>query len=109
MGKTSGSDWIGNCFFTTKFLTLRAIQKYYWFRFSKEHPGVVFVKERNDGVEVSKTILRKNVAVQRGERPIVIPEVGLSHERATYLYRFLRPLVREAYRDVTFPPVDTEE
>ena len=100
-------DW--KSFFTTKFLPLRGIQKYYWFRFSKDHPGVVFVKERSDGVEVSKTILRKNVAIQRGERPSVIPEGGLSHQRATYLYRFLRPLVREEYRDVTCPPVDTEE
>ncbi len=79
-------------------------RKYQYFRVVAEEPGVVAVRTGADACELKINIL-KNAAYTftSTNRPVAVPEAGLSHARQNYLFRTVRPYVRPAFQDETCP------
>ncbi|XP_060577599.1 uncharacterized protein LOC132734769 [Ruditapes philippinarum] len=96
-------DW--KTFLPRFFLPLRGIQRYHYFRVTKD---AVYVKERSTDVEQQVTILKRNATVPEDILPAVLLPGGLSRARQQYLYKNVRPFVRQVYRDVTCPPLREE-
>lgn len=101
-------DW--KTFLGDAFKPVKAVRKYHHFRFSSLNPGVVFVKETSDPTEaeVPHQLLRRPGTVFDGTLPQVLPPGGLSVERQAYLYKSIRPFVREAYKDTLCPRAHEE-
>uniref|UniRef100_A0A8W8MD39 Uncharacterized protein n=1 Tax=Magallana gigas TaxID=29159 RepID=A0A8W8MD39_MAGGI len=78
-----------------------------WEWFPCEDPGYVFLKESVDSVETQVSIL-KNVITDPQTRPRVITPPGLSGDQQLYLYRNVRPYVRQQHRDDVCPPPTKE-
>ena len=84
-------------------IPLRGIQKYYHFQFRADDPGYVYVKTDIDGPEQRRRILKKNALLTDTDRPPVLSPAELTRDRQEYLYRSVRPYVRERYKDLTCP------
>nr|XP_022337269.1 uncharacterized protein LOC111133299 [Crassostrea virginica] len=100
-------DW--KTFLAEDFLPLPGIRKYHYFRFSAMNPGVVFVKETSADEEFPISMSRSSTADLSCRRlPQVLVKGDLSSERQRYLYRHVRPFVKDPAKDVTCP-APTEE
>ncbi|XP_061178380.1 uncharacterized protein LOC133187022 [Saccostrea echinata] len=92
------------------FNSLPGISKYHSFRFHVDFPGFVFVKENSDSAE-KKIKISKPDGLQQipGNFPRELAPLGMSRERAQYLYKKVRPYVRPRCQDELCPPAQTEE
>ncbi|XP_033097708.1 uncharacterized protein LOC117101762 [Anneissia japonica] len=88
-----------NTFISSFCKTLPDIQKYHHFRFTKDDPKCVFVKEHVNAVEKRIAILKKKATVPRFLPPFEAPP-GLSVKRKHYLYKYIRPYVRPEHQDL---------
>ncbi|XP_034338748.2 uncharacterized protein [Magallana gigas] len=100
-------DW--KSLLADEFCPIQGIRSYHHFRFSALNPGVVFVKKISEDDERPITLCRSPTAdFSSSTHPLVLAKGGLSSERQRYLYKSLRPFVREHARDLTCP-APTEE
>ena len=66
------------------------------------------MREYADGPETSVKILKSEPeALADQVMPDILPPAGLTRERESYLYRMIRPYVRDPYKNLTCP--DPEE
>ena len=94
---------------SVRFKPLKGISKYRVFEFTDEFPGQVLVRKESGG-DGERIMLLKDPSYrfESDLRPEPVPAAGLSVERQKYLYKHVRPHVREMYRDVTCPPPSEE-
>lgn len=79
-------------------------RNYQYFKFSSDNPGMVTVRTERHGVETALQITKsQNHVFAVDQMPDVLPAAGLTVERQRYLYRIVRPFVRDMYQDVTCP------
>ena len=70
------------------FKRLPNIKSYHHFRFSKDEPGKVYVKQSSSSPEESLMLLKnRTVLPPASQLPAKIDPTGLSQERKQYLYR----------------------
>ncbi|XP_053376640.1 uncharacterized protein LOC123565268 [Mercenaria mercenaria] len=112
---TYGADgWIWRAwkvFLSDRFKKVPNISKYHSFRFTIEQPGVVYMKVNADDVDEIRFIICKthHLPMDVTDIPDVLPPGGLSKERQEYLFRHVRPLVRQPFQDILCPiPTQTE-
>ncbi|XP_053375897.1 uncharacterized protein LOC123531691 [Mercenaria mercenaria] len=112
---TYGADgWIWRAwkvFLSDRFKKVPNISKYHSFRFTIEQPGVVYMKENADDIDEIRFIICKThyLPMDVTDIPDVLPPGGLSKERQEYLFRHVRPLVRQPFQDILCPiPTQTE-
>ena len=88
----------------THFRKIPGIVSYQHFRFSSEHPGDVFVRELPQSEEKRITLLKRPIDYSTFVYPPpIVKPVGLSPERAWYLYDSIREHCEDDFRDVTCP------
>ncbi|XP_056002594.1 uncharacterized protein LOC130049247 isoform X2 [Ostrea edulis] len=90
----------------TTFQPLKGIRKFHYFTFSALLPGVVLCSVDVDGDKVP-VILSNHDQISVNLPPEIMPG-GLSRERQEYLYKHIRPHVRECFRDTTCPEFHEE-
>ena len=93
-------DWAG--FLSSHFRRLDGIKKYHHFRFERDHPGVVFLKETATAEE-TRCLLSGVWSPSPADKPPPITPKGLSLERREYLYQRIRQYCREGTRDAVCP------
>ena len=80
------------------------IKKYHHFRFSKDEPGKVYVKEFSSSAEHSQMLLKSRTTLPP---PSVLPPnvrpQGLSQERKQYLYREIRQFCKPGTENFVAP------
>lgn len=80
------------------------------FRFSSLSPGTLFVKSHADDTEREITLLKPTVRHEDLTTGRVMPEIlppgGMTLERQRYLFRMVRPFVRDPFKDTTCPDVE---
>ncbi|XP_053406279.1 uncharacterized protein LOC123531757 [Mercenaria mercenaria] len=110
-----GADgWIWRAwkvFLSDRFKKVPNISKYHSFRFTIEQPGAVYMKENADDIDEIRFIICKThyLPMDVTDIPDVLPPGGLSKERQEYLFRHVRPLVRQPFQDILCPiPTQTE-
>ena len=84
------------------FKPLPGIRQYQYFRFNKGAPGMVFIQQQCDSPESEHHLLKRGVNVpdfDLSRIPPVLPPAGVSHDRAQYLYKEIRPFVKAQIRD----------
>ena len=88
-------------FFGDRFKKVPNISKYHSFRFTADEPGVVYMKiSACDEAEVRFVICKTNLLqMDPANTPPEVPAGGLSSERHKYLYKHVRPLVRQQFQD----------
>ena len=102
------SDWAE--FFSASFSALKGLHGYHIFRFHQENPGKVFYRKSSDDIEQEIKLLKGSVAAfDPNVRPRMVLPGGLTRDRQAYLYSRDRPFVQNPWKDVTYPPVQTEE
>ncbi|KAK3082426.1 hypothetical protein FSP39_014609 [Pinctada imbricata] len=94
-------DW--KTFLGDKFKALKGIRKFHHFRFSALHPGIVFCKTKPNDEETAVSLFSAEDTYIQGLPRHLLPG-GLSRERQQYLYRHIRPFVRDDAKDDTCPP-----
>ncbi|XP_056013929.1 uncharacterized protein LOC125667802 [Ostrea edulis] len=98
-------DW--KTFISQYFGPVRGIRKMHHFRFSSSFPGKMYVRERADQVETEIVLLKSAVTPEdltaNTVMPDIVPPGGISAERQKYLYRMVRPFVRDPYKELTCP------
>ena len=69
------------------------ISKYHCFRASADNPGIVFIMEFFDSLEMQLTILKKGLSLEalNTTMPEKTPIPGLDINRQWYLYKHIRP------------------
>ena len=83
---------------------LKGIKSYQHFRFDAANPEIVYVSTVADGPEKKITLLSDSTWTPSPlELPPVIPPVGLSLERQTYLFEKIREFCRPEVRDEVCP------
>src|SRR5215813_4889755 len=94
----------------TYFKKLHGLQKYQHFLFTSSQPGVVKAQEIADGpfqefkllktskLEASKIIQK----IKALSFPVLVPP-PMKYERQEYLYNFIRPFVRDEFKEITCP------
>ena len=92
--------------FFTSFKKITNISTYHHFRFSKDHPGVVFCKENAKSVEeVQFKLCEKNCT----GLPEIIKPKGLSFDRQMYLFREIRQFYKLGTENLVAPrPLPTQ-
>ena len=94
-------DWAK--FLETYFKKIPGISKFHHFRFSKDHPGVVFCNTLLGSPIMELTILKSpNVRPPNQLPPKIIP-LGLDEQRKQYLYREIREFCRSGTEDLLAP------
>lgn len=82
------------------------IKSYYHFRFDNDYPGTVFCKKHWFSEEQAFNLLRnKDEIPQPGVLPDLINPVGISRERAEYLFKEIREFCRDGTQDLVAPAV----
>ena len=97
-------DW--DAFLGQYFHKIEGILDYNYFDFDSKQPGWVKLRVNPDDAPESVLLLKKRFF--RFPSPVKYPEPsspqGLSHEREEYLYKEIRPFVRnKSNRDITCP------
>ena len=97
-------DWSSFFEETTVKTALKGITHLHHFRFSKLHPGKVFVKEASNSNEREINLL-KNVSWKPSSQVLPSPVIpnGLSHERQQYLYDKIREFCPDEKKDNVCP------
>ena len=57
----------------------------------------------------SEQLFKEGIEPENVKSPVDISAAGLTRERLTYLYKFIRPFVRVSYKDAVAPSPDAEE
>ncbi|XP_062578888.1 uncharacterized protein LOC134240830 [Saccostrea cucullata] len=104
-------EWYDWKTFTSRFFTsVKGIRKMHHFRFSSLAPGKLFVKCDADGTEreisLLKPIVRPEDLTTGTVMPDIFPPGGMTPERQGYLFRMVRPFVREPHKDSTCPSLE---
>ncbi|CAH3189636.1 unnamed protein product [Porites lobata] len=94
-------DWV--TFLEPYYKKIPGISTFHHFRFSKDHPGVVFCRTLVDSPEIEFQIL-KNLEIRPPNQlpPKIVPS-GLGEERKRYLYREIREFCRPGTEDMVAP------
>ena len=93
-------DWAK---FLETFKKIPGISKFHHFRFSKDHPGVVFCNTLVGSPKMELTILKSpNVRPPNQLPPKIIP-LGLDEQRKQYLNREVREFRRPGTEDLLAP------
>ena len=93
-------DWAK---FLETFKKIPGISKFHHFRFSKDHPGVVFCNTLVGSPKMELTILKSpNVRPPNQLPPKIIP-LGLDEQRKQYLNREIREFRRPGTEDLLAP------
>ncbi|XP_045206991.2 uncharacterized protein LOC123559257 [Mercenaria mercenaria] len=98
-------------FLADRFKKVPNIAKYHSFRFTADEPGVVYMKvSSTDEAEVRFVVCKTHLLeMDPSSIPPELSAGGLSSERHRYLYRHVRPLVRQPNRDCfCLPPTAME-
>ena len=104
---THGLEWYNwKQYFKTKFKPIHGIMKSQSFRFTATNPGDVFIKENIDSAERCLHILQVSPDVFETSFPEVLTPGGLSRARQEYLFKRIRPFVREGFKDELCPSVE---
>ena len=104
---TQGLGWYDwKQYFQTKFKPIQGIRKSRSFRFSATNPGDVFVKENLDSAERCLHILQVSPDVFERSFPEVLTPSGISRARQEYLFKRIRPFVKESFKDELCPSVE---
>ena len=90
-------DWAG--FLSSHFCCLDGIKKYHHFRFERDHPGVVFLKNTATAMEETRCLLLGDWSPSLADKPPLVPATGLSLERRRYLFERIREYCREESKD----------
>ncbi|XP_065941872.1 uncharacterized protein [Magallana gigas] len=101
-------DW--KSFTSTFFTNVKGIRKMRHFRFSSLSPGKLFVKSHADDSEREITLLKSSISpedITTGSvMPDILPTGGITSERQRYLFRVVRPFVRDPFKDTTCPEAE---
>ena len=92
-------------FIQTAFLPLKGIRKFHHFYFSALLPGIVLCSVDADSEKVPVVLRKEDICA---DLPSEILPGGLSRERQIYLYKNIRPHVREQFRNITCPEFNEE-
>ena len=92
-------------FIQTAFLSLKCIRKFHHFYFSALLPGIVLCSVDADSEKVPVVLRKEDICA---DLPSEILPGGLSRERQIYLYKNIRPHVREQFRNITCPEFHEE-
>ena len=92
------------------FKKLPGMQKFQHFLFTSANPGVVKVQEVANGsfqefklLKTSKSEASKIIKnIKDLPFPVLVPH-PMKHERQEYLYNYIRPFVRDEFKDITCP------
>ena len=79
------------------------IKSLHHLRFSKDHPGHVFVKERSDSPEIDHDLLKDVWSPAATDLPQRVMPSGLTPTRQMYLYQKIREYCPDECKDVTCP------
>ena len=97
-------DWMS--YLDTFFKRIPQLKTYHHFRFDKDFPGTVFCKQYWSTEERALNILKSERNVPEvGRLPPVINPIGLSRERAEYLFKEIREFCRPGTEDLVAPEV----
>ena len=94
-------DWAN--FLEPYFKKIPGISKFHHFRFSKDHPGVVFCKTLVGSPEIEFTILKSPHARPPNQLPPQIIPLGLDEQRKQYLFWEIREFCRPGTEDLLAP------
>ena len=94
-------DWV--TFLEPYFKKIPGISTFHHFRFSKDHPGVVFCRTLVDSPEIEFQILKNLEIRPPNQLPPKLVPLGLSEERKRYLYREIREFCRPGTEDMVAP------
>ena len=90
-------------FFIPAYRPLHGIKAIGHFRFSADHPGMVYYRATIADAEEVKQLSIRQQFKRLAPMPTVIPPPLLSRERQQYLYNNIREYVREDVRDIVCP------
>lgn len=93
-------DWAK---FLETFKKIPGISKFHHFRFSKDHPGVVFCNTLVGSPKMELTILKSPNVRPPNQLPPKIILLGLDEQRKQYLYREIREFRRPGTEDLLAP------
>ena len=93
-------DWAK---FLETFKKIPGISKFHHFRFSKDHPGVVFCNTLVGSPKMELTILKSHNVRPPNQLPPKIILLGLDEQRKQYLYREIREFRRPGTEDLLAP------
>ena len=79
------------------------IKSFHHLRFSADHRGHVFVREKSDSEEVDVNLLKDDWNPTATELPDRMTPSGLSSNRQWYLFNKIRVFCPEEYQDITCP------
>jgi len=85
----------------SKFKTVPNLKKFHLFEFSSDKPGIVTCQEHSNAAPVTFTIVGSEYS--NTSLPPVLPVLGLSDKRQSYLYEKIRQFVPEDKRDLLCP------
>jgi len=88
------------------FKRIPQIKKYHVFEFDSDNPGVVACREHCDAQPVTFTLIHGSYS--DSSLPAVLPSLGLSHQRQSYLFQKIRQFVPEGKQDELCPPPDQD-
>lgn len=94
-------DWV--TFLENYFKKIPGISKFHHFRFSKEHPGVVFCRNFVDSEEIEFQILKNTKIKPPYQLPSLVIPKNLDQERKKYLFREIREFCRPGTEDLVAP------
>lgn len=93
-------DWAK---FLETFKKIPGISKFHHFRFSKDHPGVVFCNTLVGSPKMELTILKSPNVRPPNQLPPKIILLGLDEQRKQYLYREIWEFRRPGTEDLLAP------
>ena len=94
-------DWVK--FLEPFFKKIPGISKFHHFRFTKEHPGVVFCRLLSGSEEIEFHILKDPAVRPQNHLPLPVVPLGLDEDRKRYLYREIREFCRPGTEDLVAP------
>ena len=94
-------DWV--TFLEPYFKKIPGISTFHHFRFSKDHPGVVFCRTLADSPEIGFQIFKNLEIRPPNQLPPKIVPLGLGEERKRYLYREIREFCQPGTEDMVAP------
>ena len=89
-----------------KFRSIPGMKKFHVFQFASDNPGVVVCKEYCDSAPISFTLVASNYS--DSNLPPVLPSLGLSQKRQSYLHEKIRLFVPDQRKDELCPAPDLE-
>lgn len=78
-------------FLSVFFKPIPAVTKYHHFRFSKDYPGYVFVRQSIDAQEVKVNILKRGKTIDYNASPALLIPAGMSKVRKDYVRQHIVP------------------